>query len=141
MRRSAVRIAKAGTSPLPESSLKSSSGRRTGNVDALLLWICGIVESRLGTASVVVWRLHILHKTKEREKYYDERIRKSLHNSTVHNTFFLFHRKAKRQQRGSIGAKAGSSARQQRQVRQRCSGILIFHSPDRCERPPDVRGH
>ena len=55
-----------------------------------MLWICGIVESRLGTASVVVWRLHILHKTKEREKYYDERIRKSLHNSTVHNTFFLF---------------------------------------------------
>ena len=134
-----VRIAKAGTSPLPGSSLKRSSERRTGNVDALLLWICGIVENCALPTSVVVFVLHILHKKRKESEYNAQGLFSTIPQSTIIS--FSFHRKAKRQQRGSTGAKAGSSARQQRQARQRCSGQLIFHSPDRCERPPDVRGH
>ena len=37
----------------------------SGNVDALLLWICGIVENFVLATSVVVWRFHILHKKRK----------------------------------------------------------------------------
>ena len=64
-----------------------------------------------------------------------------LHNSTVHN-HFSFHqarsdnigttRRSNSQKRNTdINVSPDSGG----------SGQLIFHEPDRCERPPDVRGH
>ena len=139
MRKLAARIAKAGTSLLPGSSLKRSSRKRTGNVDALLLWICGIVEYRLGAISVVVCCLHNLHKTKERNttmKGYT--CISTIPRSTIHFFFFIGKRSDKN------GADKGGSLKIRPTTKTSltaCSGILISHSPDRCERPPDVRGH
>ena len=85
------------------------------------LWICGVVENGIQITPVVVLPFHILHNKKE-----------------IHFPFSS----------ESVATKTGLDRGESHKIRPTtktsltaCSGILISHSPDRCERPPDVRRH
>ena len=88
----------------------------------MMLSCCGFVENGVQITPVVVLVLHILHKKEKR------------------NTFPF----SSESEAIKTGLDRGGSLKIRPTTKTSltaCSGILISHSPDRCERPPDVRRH